>query len=587
MSGNVAPRSLLAGFAAACGRDADRVPAHMPDTVLGLADHAPLPQTIALALQHVAIQSIYFVLPGVAAAAFGLGPLEATRFLCVSLVGVAIYAVLQALTKGPIGSGYPIPGIPSPILLPPLLLAAQLGASLDQALGLVVLTGLGVMVCAPLIGRLSALMPTEVTGVVVFLIGASLLPAVLALLHFDAVAPAARLSELVVAAGCFVVMMVVGVLQWRLAPFAVLVGGLAGTAAALALGMTRPDAGALLQAAPWFAVPAPVARPAFDFDPSLATSFLVCLIPILASLMGSIVAIQRATDGAWTRPDPGPLRRGILAQGAAVVLSGMAGGMASGASSACVGVSIATRTFARSIAVAGAGVLFLLAFCPKAAALFVLVPAPVQAAMLLYVAGFMMAQGCEMVVVRKLDTRRRLVAGLGFSAGIAVLAAPGFFAAAVPALAAPLAMGSLVAFLANLVTLPLVRRTLVFTVPLRAATSELLEDRTFAIGGAWGLRGETVRKLHHALMEIGDLLAGRGLAEMTVTATQQEETVVLTVAFAGPALPPPARRPRIEDIEAGGDALEAMSLWLALREASRHATRSTPAGQELRIEFLD
>ncbi|MBR0673345.1 solute carrier family 23 protein [Neoroseomonas soli] len=587
MSAAAGTRPLAERLAASFSREGDRNPAHVPDVVLGLEDHASLPRTIGLALQQVAIQSIYFVLPGVVAAAFGADPLAATNFLCLSLVGLAVYAVLQALTRGPVGSGYAIPAIPSAVLLAPMLLAAQMGAGMAEAAALTILAGVAMMGFAPLVRRLSTLMPTEVTGVVVFLIGASVLPTVMSLLRFDAAAPAAALPQLIVALGCFFVMVVLGVLRSVVAPYAVLIGGVAGTAAALGMGMAPPGAETLLAAAPWFAVPQPPSPPDFGFGATVTAPFLLCLIAALASLIGTVVAFQRATDGAWTRPDPGPLRRGILAHGLAIALTGMVGGMGPAASSACVGVSIATRTFARSIAMAGAGILFLLAFCPKAAALFVLVPAPVQAAMLLYVAGFMMAQGCEMVVVRTLDTRRTVVAGLGLSTGLAVLAAPGFFAAAVPALAAPLAMGGLAAFLANLVTLPLVKRTQAFTVPFGAGAPDLLEDRCFAIGGAWSLRGETVRKLHHALIEIGDLLAGRGLREMTVTATQQEETVVLAVAFAGAPLPPPARRPRLEDAEAGGDALEAMSLWLALREASRHATRSTPQGQELRIEFLD
>lgn len=44
---------------------------------------------------------------------------------------------------------------------------------------------------------------------------------------------------------------------------------------------------------------------------------------------------------------------------------------------------------------------------------------------------------------------------------------------------------------------------------------------------------------------------------------------------------------RAGDIEAGGDALEAVSLWLALREATRQGMRRTAEGQELRLEFLD
>jgi hypothetical protein len=74
---------------------------------------------------------------------------------------------------------------------------------------------------------------------------------------------------------------------------------------------------------------------------------------------------------------------------------------------------------------------------------------------------------------------------------------------------------------------------------------------------------------------------------MTVSAVQREERVRLVVAFAGAPLPRPNRRPRMADLEAGGDALEASSLWLALRETSEHGMRSTAEGQELWMEFQD
>ena len=579
--------STIERLASGFSRAADKAPAHVPDVVLGLSDRAPPGKTVALALQQIALQSIYFVLPGVVAAAFGAGPLVATNYLCLSLFSIAVLAVLQVLTRGPVGAGYPIVATPSAVLLGPMLFAASQGATMGHVAALLIVTGAATVLIAPMMRRVVALMPTEVTGVVVFMIGASLLPSMMTLLRLDPAAPAAALPQVVVAFGCFVVMVVVAVLRWRFAPYAVLIGAGTGIVAALAAGLAQPGADEILAQAPWFALPMPPAAPDFGFNPSLLPAFLLSLVANLATAVGIIVAFQRATDGSWTRPDPGPIRRGVLAQGIALALAGLIDGMGGAPSSSCAALSIATRTFARRIALAGAVILLLLAFCPKAVALIILLPAPVQAAMLLYVAGFMMAQGCAMIVQRTLDTRRTIVAGLGLTAGLAVLAAPGFFAAALPALAAPLAMGALVAFVANLVTLPLVKRIQRFEVPLGGGAADRIEDHAFAIGGAWGLRPDTVRKLHHALTELGDLLAGRGTATMSVMAMQQEDAVELVVTFAGPPLPPPARRPRSADIEEGGDAMEAVSLWLALREASRHAMRGTADGQELRIVFHD
>lgn len=575
---------LFGGF----DRGADRRLARPPEVVLDLDARPAGGRLVALAAQQVAVQSIYFVLPGIVAAAFGAEPLAAVNFLCLSLLGMAAFALLQGLARGIVGSGYPIPGIPSPVLLAAYLLAAQSGASLGEAAALTIATGVGALLTLPLFRRLSALIPTEVAGVVVFLIGASLLPLVIAAMHLDAAAPRAALPGAAVTLGTVAVMVIVAIGRTRLAPFAVLCGMAVGIAVALGAGMAHPAALPLLEEAVWVALPRPVPPEAGPATLPLLGVFLVCLVPIQASLLGNLIAFQRAADAEWRRPDPPPLRRGLLAQGLAVIATGAIGGMAPAVSSAAVGLSIATGTLARRIALAGAAAFLLLAFCPKPVMLFVLLPDPVKAAMLLYVAGFMMAQGCQMVAARMLDARRTAVAGLGLGAGLAVLIEPEFFAAGLPALAAPLSFGALVAFLANLLTLPLVARRTRFVLPLGAGLSPAVEARLAALGGAWGLRRETVERLQHALTELGDLLAGRGLGEVSVTATRGEERVVLRLDFVGEPLPPAAVRPRARDLEEGAASLEAFAVWMATRHAVRHAQRGPAQGRmEFLLEFED
>ena len=578
----------LARFAGGFGRETDNPLVQPAEVRLALDARPPLGQLLALAAQQVAIQAIYFVLPGLVATAFGADPLTAANFLCLSLLGVAAFTVLQGLWRGAIGSGYPMPGIPSPVLLAAYLLAAQSGATLAEAAALTVMTGLAVLATVPFFRRLSQLIPTEVAGVVVFLIGASLLPLVIGAMNLSAAAPVAAVPGALVTLGTLAVMVLVAIGRTRFAPFAVLGGMLVGIVAALAAGMARPDAAALLAEAPWLALPRPIMPEAGPATWPLLGVFMISLVPIQASLLGNLIAFQRAADADWRRPDPPPLRRGLLAQGIAVVAAGGVGAMAPAVSSAAVGLSIATGTLARRIAFVGSAALAVIALCPKLVALFLLVPEPVKAAMLLYVAGFMMAQGCQMIAARMLDARRTVVAGLGLGAGVAVLIEPAFFAAALPALAAPLSFGALVAFLANLLTLPLVARRARFDLPLGAGLSTALEEQWSRLGGAWGLRRETVERVRHALTELGDTLHGRGQTRASVAATQEEERVVLRLVFAGSPLPPPARRPRAAELGEGLEALEALAVWMATRQAVRHAQQVLgPDRVEFLLEFED
>jgi xanthine/uracil permease len=78
--------------------------------VYGLDDVPANTAALGLGLQHVAIQSIYFVIPAVLAGSLSADPNDARRFLSLSILAAALWQALQLLTRGPIGSGYPIPG---------------------------------------------------------------------------------------------------------------------------------------------------------------------------------------------------------------------------------------------------------------------------------------------------------------------------------------------------------------------------------------------------------------------------------------------------------------------------------------------
>ncbi|MBX9699174.1 MAG: hypothetical protein K2X74_07040, partial [Acetobacteraceae bacterium] len=144
-------------IAGALARSADNPLVQPPQVVLGIDARPTAGRLAMLAAQQLAVQSIYFVLPGVVAMAFGAGPAEAANLLCLSLLGVAVFTLLQGLTRGVVGSGYAMPGIPSPVLLAPYLLAAALGATLDEAAALTLLVGVATVLAVPLFRRLAAL----------------------------------------------------------------------------------------------------------------------------------------------------------------------------------------------------------------------------------------------------------------------------------------------------------------------------------------------------------------------------------------------------------------------------------------------
>jgi NCS2 family nucleobase:cation symporter-2 len=557
------------------------------DMVHALDDTPPLADIAALTLQQLAIQSIYFLLPGIVASTFGAGPLATTQFLCLSILCVGFAGLLQAQHRGPLGSGYALPFIPSPVFVAVYLLAAE-HDSAAGASAMVVASGIIGMLVALLLRRLSHLVPTEVAGVVVFLIGVSLLPRALAAAMPASLPPDRHHLAGLVALGTLAVMILVALTRGRLARFGALIGALAGLALALPLGLAPPDAAETLATLPWLALPLPQLPDFGGFDLPLLPAFLTACCASVASWLGDMVAFQRAADRDWKRPDEPPLRRGVLAGFGAITLAGLLGGMAPGTSSACVGLAIASRSLARIIAVAGGITLLLLACSPRLVGLFVLVPDPVKAALLGYVCCFMLAAGCQLLTLRMLDARRTFVIGLGLAGGLAVLIAPGLAGSILPsAMTSPVTAGAAIAALLNLATAPFVRRQARFTLALDGRMTQAIEDRCEALGGAWGTKRATMDKLSHCLMELGEVLAGRGLREIAVEARSDGEQVTVLVRHAGPPLPAPSARPAAADLEGGEAAQEAFALWLATRQSSRVARRLHAGLQELRVEFAD
>src|SRR6187401_1978898 len=123
-------------------RNLDRRATRPAGIVYWLDDVPPTLTGAGLALQHVAIQSIYFVIPAVLAGSLSSDPADASRFLSLSILAAAIWQVLQLLGQGPIGSGYPIPGTHTAALVGAYAITGLAGLSFGAAGAMLILTGL-------------------------------------------------------------------------------------------------------------------------------------------------------------------------------------------------------------------------------------------------------------------------------------------------------------------------------------------------------------------------------------------------------------------------------------------------------------
>ena len=565
-------------------RSSDRKATRPQDLLFAAHESMPWPMATAMALQHLALQSIYIVLPVAVADALGLDTRSAANFLCLSLLAMAILTLAHAMWRGPVGAGYQMASIPAPVFVGAYLVCAANGVAIDQIAALVVISGVVAIGLVLLMPRPEKIFPSELAGVSVFLLGASLLPLVFDLLsNKGQLAPAVIMMEMAIIIPAFMIMMVVVLSRLPIAPFAVIIGATLGLMLAAWLMPEQLQSATALASNPWLAVPQPI-LPRFEgITLGLVIMFVIPILPTFISLLGSLTALQRAADADWKKPDSPPLRRGLLASSLSIVAAGLLGGMVASPSSACYSLSIANRALSRHIAFLGAAFLCAMAFSPQIAAFFGLLPKTVQAVMLIYVAVIMLVSGTQLITARMLDTRRTLVAGVGIFAGMSVLILPGVFRIYLPALASPLSFGCLAALLVHLLTLPLVARQASLSLPVGASLPRLAEDETIRLGGAWATHRATMQKVENFLIEIGEVMALRGENTINVAIRHLEGEVSVVLKHQGGMLPAPSSQPAVLSLDNGMDDDVAFILWLAVRQAS---TVERKAG-ELRLTFLD
>ena len=118
---------------------------------------------------------------------------------------------------------------------------------------------------------------------------------------------------------------------------------------------------------------------------------------------------------------------GMFAGAIGTGLSGLLGGIGQSTFSSNVGLSLATGATCRSIAIPTGILMVGLAFLPKLAALFAVMPDPVMGAILVYVACYMILAGIQVITSRMLDARRIFVVGIPLIFGLSVDMVPGLY----------------------------------------------------------------------------------------------------------------------------------------------------------------
>jgi NCS2 family nucleobase:cation symporter-2 len=494
-------------------------PAHL---IYSVDEPPPLGVTLLLGLQHVFVISVGWIFVVVVVTGIGGTKEQAASAIRMSMIASGIATILQARTKGPVGSGYLCPFSCGPSYLAASLLAGKAGG-LPLVFGLTIASGMFEALLSRAMPRLRALLPPEVTGLVVVMVGIELVGlAAPRFLGFSGPGSSLDARPLVVALATLAVM--IGPSIWsqgKLRLYPVLLGLGAGYLGSYTLGLlTRQQLGTAL-AAPLISFPER-AQAGWSFSFASLLPFLVASLCSTLKTVGDLTLCQKINDTDWKRTDMKSVSGGILVGAIGSMSSGLFGGIGQSTFSSNVGLSIATGATSRSIALPCGLILIVLAFFPKLAAVFSVMPQPVMGAILVYVASFMILSGIQVITSRMLDTRKTFIVGIPLIFGLSVEMVPGLYAG-VPDVLSSLFSSSLSLAAVLVVVLNLLlrigiakRQTLELTPGVD--DSETIFQFLEKHGSAWGARKEVINRAGAALNEFLESVTTLGLVDGKIAA---------------------------------------------------------------------
>ena len=431
------------------------MPAKPANLIYGVDDKPPWTVSAILGLQHVFGMSSTLVLPVVIAREVGAGFGVVQAMVCFSMIAAGLGTILQAIHRGPVGSGYLCANLCGPSYMSVSIEAAWVGG-IPLMRGMTVVAGLFEVLFSQVVHKLRSLFPPEITGLVVLMVAVSVIPlAASKFVGIDYAGDAINMKEVPIAAITLFTM--IGVNIWgkgKLKLYCVLIGLVIGYIISIATGVISHNDLALFKEAPWFSLPGKgVKFWNFKFDWGLLISF--CVVSLCQSLksFGNLSTCQKINDEHWKGPNMKNIGKGLFADGLSVSLGGFLGGMATDTSASNVGLSAATAATSRRIAYV-AGIMFAsLGFLPKMAAIFSIMPKPLMGAILIFVICFMVISGIQILVSSKMDTRKVFIIGISFVFGLSAIILPDLYSGIPswlrPIFASSLTLSTVLAILLN------------------------------------------------------------------------------------------------------------------------------------------
>jgi len=564
-----------------------------PQNLIYGLEEAPPPLVTALnGVQHVGLIGINLVYPLLVFRLADMPTAAVIHLIAVGLIVLGLATFLQSRRTGPIGSGFLCPATFTATYLGPSLLAVKSGG-LPLLFGLTCFAGAFEALLSRFLVKLRAILPTELSGFVIFMIGVTAGIAGLRSLIGPHSQPVSGTEWWV---ACLTLATMVGLNIWGKGVakmLCALLGVGIGYSVATLTGLLEQTQLSGIRDAPWIALPTFV-NFSWSFNSALAVSFAIASLAAAMKAVGTIAVCQRMNDADWVRPDMESVTRGVLADGASTALAGLMGGVGTNTSTPSVGLASATGVASRRVSYAVGIIFLLLGLTPKLAALLAVMPRSVMVAALLFAVCFIIINGLQVMTSRLLDARRTIVIGLSIVAGIAIEAFPVIAASApkplAPIVGSALAFSTLIALLLNLLFRIGVKKKV--ELAISPAIVKILDPKDIdeflrTQGAAWGARPEVIARAVFAVTQLIEAVAENcwRSGPLSLEASFDEFNLDVRLRYRGALLEFPNERPTEIDIIEAEDGARRLAGFMLRNNADRVRSSSRDGQAQILFHF--
>ncbi|BAQ10746.1 xanthine permease [Bacillus sp. OxB-1] len=373
-----------------------------------------------LGFQHLlAMYAGAVLVPLIVGGAIGLDAKQLTYLVSIDILMCGLATFLQIISNRFVGIGLPVVlGCTFTAVGPMISIGDKYGIS--AIYGAIIASGLIIVVISKFFGSLVRFFPPVVTGSVVTIIGVTLIPVALNNMGGGMGAPDfGSASNIALSFGTLLtIILVYRFSTGFLRSISILLGMVAGTVAAVFMGVVNfapvQEAAVFHMVQPFY-----LATPTFH------------LLPILMMTLVAMVSLVESTGVYFALGDicekdlkPKDLERGYRAEGLASVIGGIFSAFPYTTFSQNVGLIQMSGVKARRVIAITAGMLVLLGFMPKIAALAIIIPNAVLGGAMVAMFGMVIAQGIKMlskVVADSQENAMIIACSIGLGLGVSVV----------------------------------------------------------------------------------------------------------------------------------------------------------------------